>query len=543
MAFASSRRVAAGVFLVVSGCTGGGQSTPHPPGSGLDAGAPALEGLKFDVAAGLECSGGSSGGICLAPSQIVTVGIEGPAGTVVNLSLEGNYGDAALTTGQVTLGATPAHVTLECSSTTAAFTIIAQAGGQSVPLHVTVATSGSATVLASPIYSGHRLTPQFYATEYPLSTCAELTATAPDAGAAKWTAGPSGAPIALSVTAGERAAIQMRIGHYAFGCADVDPLVPAASIALPVQVYDIPMALALTNLAASFPFSFDPKGTSWTNVAGAATSRIKWAFFGASSPDATVLLDAMAGAITDPAGQAQFDQLRQSQGWDGTTKTWLAAMPHLPRIGDRAAAWLNAAATDTVGPLVLQIGAATGTGTAPVFATTLGGLSWNAAGISQPPPFQWTADANDTIHIEGAIDLASTPLFAHEADLKAAGTVKGAVDCPSAVAAGIDCGGLGMQLAAKTGVSYGTCDATCTGNLCASALAAVWSAAAAPAAGGADIIHTTITASAPATVGDLAEPAYVTGGWLGNMAGAGVPTPFAVSGNLLATEPPPPAPP
>jgi hypothetical protein len=542
MAFASTRRVAAGVFLVVSGCTGGGQSTPRPPGSGADAGAPALAGLKFDVAAGLECTGGSSSGICLAPSQVVTVGIEGPAGTVVNLSLDGNYGDAALTTGQVTLGATPANVTLECSSTTAVFTIVAQAGGQTVPLRVTVATSGSANVLASPIYAGHRLTPQFYATEYPLSTCAELTATSPDAGAAKWTAGPSGAPIALSVTAGERAAIQMRIGHYAFGCADVDPLVPSASIALPVQVYDIPMALALTNLAASFSFSFDGKGTSaWSSVASAATSRIKWAFFGAQSPDATVLLDAMAGVITAPADQAQFDQLRQAEQWDNATTTWLSA--RLPRIGDRAATWLNTAAADAIGPLLLQIGGATGTGTAPVVATSLGALSWDAAGITQPPAFQWTADANDTIHLSGAIDLATTPLFAHQADLHAAETTKGAVDCPSAVAAGIDCVGLAKQLVVGAGVSYGTCDATCTATLCASALAAVWKMAAAPAAGGADNIHTTITASAPATVGDLAEPAYVNGGWLGNVSGAGAPTPFTVSGMLLATEPPAPAPP
>jgi hypothetical protein len=506
-----------------------------------DAGVSLVPPLKFEVAAGLECAGAGALGICVAPSQVVTFAIDGPKGTVVSLSLEGNYADAALTTGQVTLTDTPTKVTLECSSTTAAFSVVARAGADAIPLPVTVATSGSAMVQAAAIYGGHRPTPELFATKFDLSTCAELTASAPDAAVAPWISGPSGAAIALGVPAGERVAVQMRIGHYAFGCADVDPLAPNSSLALPVQVYDIPMALSLTNLAASFSFASDASGTDgWAGVASAATTRVKGAFFASATPDGTALLDAMRAAILAPADQAQFDQLRQAKGWDMTAMGWLGKPAHLPSIKERVAIWLDAAASDSIGPLVLQIGNATGTGTAPAVATSLGPLSWVAAGLTQPAPFQWTADANDTVHLSGSIDLVSTPLFAHGADLHAATTAKGAFDCPSAIALAIDCAGL-ASLLVTTGVSYGACGATCTASLCASALTAAWKSAAAPAAGGADAVHVTITASAPGTVGDLAEPAYVTGGWLGNASGAGVPSPFAVTGNLVATEPPAPA--
>ncbi len=141
------------------------------------------------------------------------------------------------------------------------------------------------------------------------------------------------------------------------------------------------------------------------------------------------------------------------------------------------------------------------------------------------------------MHLSGAIDLASTPLVAHEADAHAAPTVTGAIDVPSAIALGIDCAGLASSLVGS-GVSYGACDAACTADLCGTALATAWNVTATATAGGTDLVTMTITASAPADVGDRAEPAYVQGGWLGNVSGAGVATPFSVSGSFLATEVP-----
>jgi hypothetical protein len=540
MALAWSRRAAAGVFLLACGCTGGVQGAARTDAGPSEAGGASVGALKFNVDPGLECSAGAAA-ICVAPSQVVGFGIDGPAGTTVTLSLQGDYADAALTAGQVTLTGTTARVTLESSSTTATFFVAARAGAQSIALRITVATSGSATVEATPVYTGRRPTPEFYATEFVLSTCAELTANAPDASAALWTAGPSGVAIALGVPAGERAAAQVRVGHYAFGCADVDPLVPEASIAVPIQVYDVPMALSLTDLSAVFSFSLDAKAaTSWASAGGLAVGRVKGAFFPSSAHDGPALLDGMRAVIGVPADQTQFDQLRQSGGWDAKATSWISATGS--SLGARAATWLDAAAADSIGALTLQLGNATGTGSAPVTAMSLGALSWVSAGITQPAPFRLTADANDTLHLSGAIDLASTPLFAHEADAHGASALTGAIDCPSAIALGIDCAKLASDLVGA-GVSYGTCDAGCTGNLCAAALAAAWKTASLSPADGTDAVHLTITASAPATIGDRAEPAYVTGGWLGNVSGAGVPTPLAVTGTVVATEPPAAAPP
>jgi hypothetical protein len=130
------------------------------------------------------------------------------------------------------------------------------------------------------------------------------------------------------------------------------------------------------------------------------------------------------------------------------------------------------------------------------------------------------------------------------ADVHAAASVAGAYDCPSAISLAINCTKLASDLVVGSGgVSYGNCDAACTATLCSSALATTWRTVSASPGDGTDAVHTTITASAPATVGDRAEPAYVTGGWLGNISGAGVPTPLAVTGTVVATEPPAPAPP
>jgi hypothetical protein len=532
------------MFAVAFACGGGGQAAPKPPAAIPDAGGAALAALGFSVDPGLACANGQ--GICVAPSQVVTFGVKGLSGTVVSLSLEGSYADAALTAQTVTLAGGTALVALESASTTASFSIVARVGSagsnQTVSLPVTVATSGSATIEATPVYTGHRPTNDYYATDFVLSTCAELTASGPDAGGATWTAGASGGAIALVVPAGERVAVQVRLGHYAFGCADVDPLVPQTVSALRVQVYDVPLALNLTNLDATFSYATDTTG-EWLAMGRAAVARVEGAFFPTAGQDGPALLDAMRAAIVVPADQSQFDSLRATSGWDATAGTWMSA--HLPSLNSRAGAWLTAAEGDGIGPLAMTIGNGTAAGTAPVTASGFGSLSWVAAGLLQPAPFQWTADANDTIHLAGAIDLASTPLLAHEADEHASDADAGASDVPSALALAIDCGGFATSLVGS-GVSYGTCYAPCTANLCAAALAATWKSAAEPAPSGADVVHTTITASAPADVGDLAEPALLQGGWLGEISGPGVPplpdggSAFPVSGTLLAIEPPAP---
>jgi hypothetical protein len=541
-----SRRGALGIFAVAYGCTGSAPSFAPTRPVTSDAGIVGPD-LKFDVNPGLACADGE--GICVGPSQVVTFGIEATPGTAVSLSLQGDYADAALTAQEVTVTGSSAGVSLESASTTAAFSIVATAArggnGQSLALNVTVSQSGNATIEATPTYTGHRPDVEQYASEFVLSTCAEVTA-APDASAGgTWVERATGVAIPLGVPAGERVAVDVRIGHYAFGCTDVDPLVPNAITTVPVQVFDIPLALSLTNLTAVLSFTPDATAQSnWLAVAQAAVARVESSFFFSATPDAgdgSALLDAMRAAIVAPADQAQFDLLRQSGGWDATTASWLSS--HTPSIASRAATWL-AAAESALGPLTLHIGGEpSGEMTAPVTVVSFGSLTWVAAGITQPAPFQWTADANDTVHLSGTIALRSTPLFAHQADALATAGVTGATGVASGIAIGIDCIGLASSLVG-TGVSYGSCGAACTANLCNEGLTLAWKNATIPAAGGADVISAAITASAPAAVGDEAEPAYVQGGWLATLSGAGVPasmpsSPFTITGTMLATEPSP----
>jgi hypothetical protein len=537
---------AAALGFSPSGCSRGGQAAAPAPSSGADAGASPISALRFDVAGGLLCANDAgAAAICVPTSKAITFGLAGIPGTVVDLSLSGDYADAALSAQQVTLSETVTQMTLASSSTTSSFLIVARVGRpgeqESVALHVTVTTSGlHATIDASPVYAGLRPATTFYAAGFELSTCAELTANAPDASTVAWTSGPNGVAIGVGALAVERVAVQMRLGHYAFGCADVAPLAPGTTTAILVEIYDVPMALSLTNLSAGFSFTPDATASSgWAMTMQAAVARIEGAFFGSTTPDGTALLDAMRAGIATSGAQAQFDLKRQQGGWDTLAATWLSTRG--ATISARADTWLTAATTDGIGPLGATIGNGTTNGTAPVSVATFGSLTSEAAGITQPSSFKWTADANDTVHLSGEIDLTSTPLVGHEADGHAASSASGATDVPSAIALGIDCTGLASSLVG-TGVSYGTCNAACTTTLCGTALATAWKSAIAAAPGGADVVATTITASAQAKVGDLAEPAYVEGGWLGVVSGAGVPSSlgappsFPIAGNVLATE-------
>jgi hypothetical protein len=542
-------QIAAAICAVAAGCSQGSPAKPTPL-TAVDAG-PTVSGTKlaFLVDPGTACAGGA--GICVAPSQIVTFGVSGSSGTAVTLSLQGGYGDAALTAQDVVLTGGTTSVMLESASTTAAFDVVARlvgaAADQTLSLHVTVSPSGTASIEATPVYAGRRAATSFYVTDFVLSTCSDLILNPPDAGSVTWAEGGADAAIPLVVPAGERVAVDVRIGHYAYGCTDVDPLVPEAGTAIEVPVYDVPMALSLTNLQATFSYTLDGNAaSSWEATMQAAVARIESAFFGTTEAEGSALLDAMRAVLPTAANQSQFDTLRASGGWNAKAAAWMSA--HTPSIAARAATWLGQAQTANVGPFVLAIGPEpSGSSTAQVTAVSFGPLSAMSAGIAQPMPFEWSAYANDTVSLSGAFDLAATPFVAALADAQASAAVAGAVDVPSAIAVGINCGGFATAVVGA-GVSYGTCDATCTAGLCRNGLAQAWGTASTASAGGGDVVHTAIAATAPADVGDLAEPAYVSGQWLGQVSGPGVPASalpasgtqsFPISGTLVATEPSP----
>ncbi len=537
------------VLLACNGTAGRGSGG----GGSADAGTGPLAALSFDIDPGLACADGGLSGICVAPSQTVTFLIDGTIDGPVSLSLEGNYADAALVADDVTISGGHAQVTLQVASVPVEFNVVARdkspANRPAASVAVLVSKAGIATIEATPSYSGHRPTPTFFATDYVHATCAEVAAFAlePDAGAS-WTSAPGGIPIALSVVAGDHVALDVRVGHYASGCIDLSPLVPGSTTAISVPIYDVPMALADTNLSATFSFTTVGSPATdggvplgWPTVAGATASGISASFFeptmpldGGAPSDGPTLLSAMMAAIASAEDQSDFSRNRASGAWDAAATMWLQNRG--ATIEARALQFLDAAVNLGPQPLVMHIGSGEN-GAAPVTPVTFGGTAAGLVGLGQPGAFQWTADGNDAVHLSGAIDFSLRPLLGSLADAQAA--TGPATNVSSAIALAIDCHDLAASLVASTsGQSYSGCDATCTGNLCATALVQRWTSAISAAADGTDSAHMTMTASAPADVGDLAEPSYLEGGWLGSVSNpSGSFLSFAVSGDLIAIEP------
>jgi hypothetical protein len=541
MLFAWARRAAPGAllfaFAFASACSttasDSGTAAPSAPSPNSSDGASAGAAITFEFDTTKKCNG--SDGLCVAPLVDVRIVVSAPDASV-GVALEGDYVDASLDADELALTAGHGIVTLHAASKTTTFRLVARMTSdptRSAELLIMVSSGGFATLRASPAYAGHRPAPELLATAVVGTSCASL-AKSPPSDQAPWTGAPRTIPIALPVDAGAPLSVYVRIGHYAFGCSDVAPLATNDTRDVIVDVIDSPMALDQTDLDVRFAYDADTATTAgWSAVLDGAIQRVSGAFFPSSTPasEGTALLDGVRATIASPDDQAQFDALRSQYGWDAKAASWLTSMK--PSMHDRAAAWLAATKKDALGPLVVHLASGTSPQTAAVTGSAFGDLSASSAALVPPSAFGWTADPDDTVHLSGAVELASTPLVAHLADLHAAKNVSQATDCPSAIAIGIDGPGLAASLVGSS-VSYGACAAPCTADAIRTAIAAAWVKAGAAATAGADVVHFALTASGPAGVGDHAEPTQFSGRWVGQTSGQGVPATFGVQGDVTA---------
>ncbi len=177
-----------------------------------------------------------------------------------------------------------------------------------------------------------------------------------------WTSGPNGVAIGVGALAVERVAVRSAPGTTFV--ADVAPLAPGTTTAILVEIYDVPMALSLTNLSAGFSFTPDATASSgWAMTMQAAVARIEGLLRVDDTGWKPPLLDAMQAGIATSGAQAQFDLKRQQGGWDTLAATWLSTRG--ATISARADTWLTAATTDGIGPLGAT-GRVTGRPTAPL---------------------------------------------------------------------------------------------------------------------------------------------------------------------------------
>jgi hypothetical protein len=479
-----------GAACALGGCSSAGIIAPVPDGGSSS--------LSFDA----------TGPLTLSPNDMAVIDLSGMGVGSATISLAGNYLDAFLDADNVDLGSGHASITLQAPSSPTTFSVLASAGPQTARLDVSVSATGFATVRVSVDYEGKRPVPIVAASAFVETTCAQLAGTVTDG--SPLVIGTYGEKLVIpSVPTDGRVAISVRIAHYATGCVDVSSLTPDETDDVTASVFDLPLDLADTTLETRFTFTPDTgDGAALTSYfeqyVGAA---ILAASFPSTSTDASHLLDAMAAASTSPT---QFAAARSQKGWDGVVSTWLGQ--HTPSMHDRVSSWLQEAAQNGAGDL---IGHLAGDPAKPVFTPTLiGTLDATKAGLSAPLPFAWSGQPNDVLSISGNVTIVPSQLGCLGADQRAQADVTQATGVADALVMTMDCTGLGSALA-QGSYAFGQCDGACAGDLCSTAIANVWTAAAASLSKTSDSLTLSISVAAPVTVGDAADVEAYAGSWVG----------------------------
>jgi hypothetical protein len=510
MILAWARRLLPGVWLFTAACTSGGPATPGDGGVTVGT-------LRFDA----------DGVLTLAPGDVVTVTVIGGAGVDVLIALEGDYGDASIDASRLVLNATGrATFKLRAPKTPSTFALRASSDQPtaSARLDVAVGRDGFGTVRVTPHYKGARAAPEVWGSAFLKSSCKDLTKAAPKDGA-PLVAGTMDVPFDLkSVPAGASVAISVRIGHYSVGCTDVTDLAPNGTRDVAVEIYDRPLDIAAVDLEARLTFAPSPtEQTAWDARMDGAIQLVagKVSPLGTSSDDATRLLDAMA-LVAQNAG---FGTARGG-GWDAKTATWLSQHPS---IRTTTLGWLNAGKTSTLADLIFHIGPDQ---TDQQTALTLANKD---LGFSIDVPFSLVPDADDTLRVEGPIAAQPTAIVTRTADVRAAADVAQSTDVPSALAIRIDCAGLAQNLLGGQTYAYGVCNAACMEQLCTGGLSATWKGAHDASQKLGDTTAVVVNASGKATVGEYADPAALTGTWVGQVKG-GTADPSALHGALRAAK-------
>ena len=504
--------LAAAAIGVLAAACGTNNATSGSTGSpsGTDGTGPTGPSVQFDIM-----------GPLVAPStQAVPLGlgIQGGDDTALTLWLEGAYLDASLDRGSVDTKEHHAQVLLQTPSEPSTFTVRARtAGGSEARLEVTVGLQGVASVTLQPTYAGKRPEDAVYGSIFPRTSCEELAKATLDDGTSK-TAAKLGQPLTIvSVPAGTRVSISLRMAHYARGCVDVDRLAPGASKDFAtVELFDRPLSLAKASLQTTYTFEpSSTEGAAYVALLDAGVARAANAFIAVGTAEGVALLDAMKTAAPSE-WQATFTGNRNAgTGWDPKVVAWLGQHP--PALRARAVSWLTLAKAEAQAPLMAKLVAAK-----TVDRVTVTPSTWGAVDLTTRPsvtvkgPFEWTADTDDGVQTSGTFYVSPTALLARAADGYAVKEVPSASDVPSALAAQVDCSALASSLVGA-GESYPTCGAACTASLCRTALLAMWNTAAGASAAATDVIQIAMNFSAHAQIDEKAEPTFLDGTWVGKI--------------------------
>lgn len=516
------------------GTTGGGE-TPLPPPPPPDAR------LEFE----------EEGTIALTPGEtrIITVIATPPNSYEITFALFGAPLNASLDKAKVQ--ADPdgrASVTLKAPNGAAAFQLRASMkDGVVAELPIAVSDKGFGSLRVVPVYAGKREVTTWVASAFTGTNCEAIAALLPeDFKAPQNATAPVGKePLLESVPVGPNVAIVLRAGYYIWGCTDEPNLKAGQELSLKVPVVDRPIDLSATDLdldlsltADGLPYASMMKEAATALVGGLLPSSID----GASS----ALLDAMIAKSSPDMTDALVKE-RSAQDWDATTGDHLAGLATPPQ--EQILQWIEdklkaegdppAASSGITGRLV----AAESAPSKALFQVkSFGGVDARSAGIPASHLMSLTADASDTVVLNGTLYWMPSRYVGGVALQAATEEMPGFMSMTEALDALFGC----PALAASLG-GVGRCDASCLEVLCHAALEDLWEQGLEASAEAGVVGQIEIMASARAKVDDHAAPMSLEDGKLlgtlsdgsitASFAGTVVGAPASVDDSAASSEP------
>ena len=469
--------------------------------------------------------------LTLAPGSSVSLRTAvAPAGVhEVRFSLVGNSLDGSLDADL--LQTTPegrAEVVLTAPKSATTFRVRAVAdNGPFAELTVSVSGTGFATLTVTPTYTGSRETPIWTASAAALVSCADKKGIPPPDGPIVAEA-KQGLPLVLAgIPAGPKLAITLRAGQALGGCADLPRLDPGEQRAMSIKVQDRPIELGATDV--SIELVLTPDGLSFQPWLDAELADFVNAF-APQGKEAVALLDAMGLQSPDTG---EFASVRTAQSWDNLVQDYLDALGK--SLSDQIRSWAAKGAVSLLAGAGLT-GRLTSDSADPSHALlrvdTLGGLASSTVGADYDYMAALSADPGDVIHIGGTVFMLPSAYVAGAVDAAASSAT--IADAKSALRQMVDCPTLASTLV-TAGELPSTCDGTCLGQLCETAIETMWMRARDVSANSLEAAGLSFTVSANAKVDEQAVITSWSGSWAGQFS-SGSSQPLQIKGSAKGAD-------
>jgi len=405
--------------------------------------------------------------------------------------------------------------------------------GPSEEIAVSVSDEGFGTVRLIPNYMGARDVTAWTAAVVAHATCEEIASVLPDdpEGALVQSAPYGQNPEVPLAPVGPNLAVTLRAGHKMWGCTDETGLVAREVTEVKVNVIDKPLDLTTTDLALELAYAPDP--VPYGTLLADAVALLASGVFPDGSTEATVLLDAMANLVGDPADAAALADARANMGLDGNADTYLLGLG--TPVREVVSTWASDGLAAEPALITARLtSAGQGEGSGILSLEKLGNVDANAAGVPADHLVSWTAQPGDVVLLGGMLFWLPTRYAAATAFGPASTDFPGSASVSEALATLVDCSGFATAVGA-----FGTCDVTCVASLCEAGLDARWAVGVAQSAELGLIGTLDMAASGDAKVSDDATPVSFLGSWVGEVRVGGQSA--SVSGDASAELPSEPA--